>query len=302
LVDEVLDPLLSAWLGEAILIPGLVPMSVRAFLTCLPHTWHWPARPYIDPTTEAAADTARLTNGTTTLAAVCAARGDDWQEVIRQRAREQQYAAQVAAELNVPAPAAPTAAVHGRELPLAIAAAAKPSGLRIVGTAPLRLKAAAVGDGVAALRRFDMIAYTGGPMLLEGFDRPVIVDLAGMTVPSPRRPVLRDHLAFRIVGHTDDIRVGSTDLAVAGVISGTGPHVDEIVHLADNGFPWQCSIGASAEQVEFVGDGQTVEVNGQTFTGPVYVARRTSSKKFPLSLTARTATRPPPSPLPEVAL
>jgi lambda family phage portal protein len=117
LESEVLDPLLSAWLAEAILIPGLVPMSVRAFLTCLPHTWHWPARPYIDPTTEAAADTARLTNGTTTLAAVCAARGDDWQEVIRQRAREQQYAAQVAAELNVPAPAAPTAAVHGRDCP-----------------------------------------------------------------------------------------------------------------------------------------------------------------------------------------
>lgn len=268
---EALDPLLADWLGEAALLPGLLPMSVKAYLPWLPHTWHWPARQFIDPQVEAAADTERLNNGTTTLATVCASRGEDWQEVIRQRAREQAFTARVAAEAGVPSPSSVSATV----VPLAIAAAATPTSLRIAGTASVEIQAA---DG-AALRRFEMTAYTGGPMRLDGFDLPVIVDLAGLTVPSQRRPILRDHLAWKIIGHTEEVRVGAGDLRVSGVISGSGPHVAEVMALADNGFPWQASIGTSADVVEAIGEGQAVEVNGQSWLGPLYVVRRATLRE-----------------------
>ena len=41
-----------------------------------------------------------------------------------------------------------------------------------------------------------------------------------------------------------------------------------------NGFPWQASMGGPIIQAEYVPEGQSITVNGQTFTGEMYVARR----------------------------
>lgn len=58
-------------------------------------------------------------------------------------------------------------------------------------TAGLRLQASTATEGEAPRqRRFSMIGYTGGPMWLDGFDLPVVVDLSGLTVNSQRRPIL----------------------------------------------------------------------------------------------------------------
>lgn len=139
----------------------------------------------------------------------------------------------------------------------------------------IRLEAATPIEGERPpLRRFTMTAYTGGAMHLAGWRYPVVVDLAGLRVSKKSRPILKDHNAGLIVGHTDDIVVGEQSLEVAGVISGTGAAAQEIIATSENGFPWQASLGATAEKVVFITEGRTATANGREFSGPLYIARR----------------------------
>lgn len=123
-------------------------------------------------------------------------------------------------------------------------------------------------------KRFEMVAYTGGAMRLFMFDRPVVVDLAGLNVTDRSRPILRDHDTSLIAGHTDEVRAEGSDLIVGGLISGSNETAREIVDSAAAGFPWRASIGAAVRSVERVEDGETVNVNGMDFEGPLDVVRR----------------------------
>lgn len=124
------------------------------------------------------------------------------------------------------------------------------------------------------LPRFSMVAYTGGPMRIAGWRHPVIVDLAGLAIPSQSRPIRFGHDATAGVGHTDRIAVVEGKLVATGVVSRDTAAAREIVASARNGFPWQASLGAAVEQFEFTPEGQTVIVNGRSFRGPVNVVRR----------------------------
>ena len=162
-----------------------------------------------------------------------------------------------------------------------------PTSLRIIeaeGPTDFRfLEAAAnehAGDSLEnGLRRFSMTAYTGGKLLLAGFAFPVIVDLSGLKVSAKSRPILRDHDASRIVGHTESIEVNAGSIKLAGVISGANEHAREVTASGDNGFPWQSSIGAIAQRIVFVDQGESVEVNGRRFSGPLYVARQSALRE-----------------------
>jgi len=132
-------------------------------------------------------------------------------------------------------------------------------------------------DGAPSPRRprnFGMVAYTGGAMRLGGWPHPVVVDLAGMQVSAKSRPILKDHNPSLIVGHTESVRVEGSQLLVSGVVSGAGAVASEIVESSVAGFPWQASLGASAEQIETVPKGRSAQANGRTFDGPVQVVRR----------------------------
>jgi hypothetical protein len=154
-----------------------------------------------------------------------------------------------------------------------------PSSLRIVcdDASSINLQAAeAAEEGKPALRKFSMVAYTGGAMRLGGWPYPVVVDLAGMRVTRKSRPILKDHDRASIVGHTDDITVGDSRLEVAGVISGVGNTAQEVIATSENGFPWQASLGANADKVVFIPEGKTATANNREFKGPVYIARKST--------------------------
>lgn len=119
-----------------------------------------------------------------------------------------------------------------------------------------------------------MLAYGGGKLPLANFYHPVVVDLSGLRVSAKSRPILRDHDTSRIVGHTDEITVNSGSIKVSGTVSAANEHAREVVESSANGFPWQASIGASVQKMSFVDKGETVEVNGRKFSGPLYVARQ----------------------------
>lgn len=133
---------------------------------------------------------------------------------------------------------------------------------------------AAEGKDEKKLRKFSMTAYTGGRLFLANFDYPVVVDLSGLRIPAKARPIFRDHDSGKIVGHANDFKNSGGSLKVAGVISGANEHSREVIESSDNEFPWESSIGAASKRMVFVDRGETVQVNGRKFTGPVYVARQ----------------------------
>lgn len=83
----VLDRTFWKWLAEAELVPGYLPAGLPD-----PRTWRvrwqWNAMVSIDPVKDATADQIRLQSGTTTLERICAERGEDYEEVLEQQARE----------------------------------------------------------------------------------------------------------------------------------------------------------------------------------------------------------------------
>ena len=132
------------------------------------------------------------------------------------------------------------------------------------------------GQEKPRLPRFSMIAYTGGPMRIAGWHWPVIVDLAGLSIPSQSRPIRFGHDMQSGVGHSDAIRVEDGKLIAAGVVSRDTAAAKEIVVSARNGFPWQASIAAAVEEFEFVKESQKTIVNGREFLGPVNVVRKST--------------------------
>jgi hypothetical protein len=133
---------------------------------------------------------------------------------------------------------------------------------------------AAAGD--KKLPSFSMTAYTGGRMLPRGFSIPVVADLMSLKIMAGPRPIFMNHDPNRIVGHATVKVEGRSIKVVDGVISGAGPAAEEVRASSANGFPWKASIGGNPERMEFVEATKQVEVNGQKFNGPLYVARGVS--------------------------
>jgi len=142
------------------------------------------------------------------------------------------------------------------------------------GAITIEAAEAGEGDGKPKLPRFSMVAYTGGPMRIAGWRFPLVVDLAGLAIPSQSRPIRFGHDMASGVGHTDAIRVEDGSLLATGLVSRDTMAAREIVASARNGFPWQASIGAAVEEFEFVKEKQKAIVNGREFTGPLNVIRR----------------------------
>lgn len=120
---------------------------------------------------------------------------------------------------------------------------------------------------------FHINAYNGGPMQVNGFYDPVIVELSGVKTANKSIPILNNHDPDRIVGHSTSVTVSAKDIVVDGVVSGVGFHADEVVKSASNGFPWQASIGASVEKGLFLEEGEKTSVNGKEVKGPLVIAK-----------------------------
>ena len=147
--------------------------------------------------------------------------------------------------------------------------------LSLTGSGTIQIEAGGEGT-VSALPRFQMVAYTGTPMRVSGWRHPVVIDLAGLAIPSQSRPIRFGHDALAGVGHTDAIRVEQGQLLAAGLVSRDTPAAREVIASSRNGFPWQASVGASVEEFEFIRENQQVTVNGRQHQGPLNVIRRST--------------------------
>src|SRR4051812_24543433 len=97
----------------------------------------------------------------------------------------------------------------------------------------------AAAPGKGKLPTFEGVAYTGAVMPPNGWFGKIVVDLAGLQVPSQPRPVLRQHDHMQIVGHTTAVKATSKGLQVQGILSGHTNDVRGVVEPAKNGFQWQ---------------------------------------------------------------
>jgi lambda family phage portal protein len=98
-----LNPILRAWMDEAILVGSPMPLSIRS-LRSFPHQWFWDGREHVDPAKEANAQETRLRNHTTTLAEEYAKTGKDWEQELRQRSIEMKFLKQEGLLVEVVAP------------------------------------------------------------------------------------------------------------------------------------------------------------------------------------------------------
>jgi len=139
--------------------------------------------------------------------------------------------------------------------------------------APIQWIEAADGEGEPKPGKFTINAYNGGPMVVNRWADPVVIDLSGLEAKAPL-PVLRDHDIGRIVGHATEVANDGKRLSLSGIVSGAGPHATEVVASAKAGFPWRASVGAKPLEREYVPTGVKVSINGRSLVGPLYVARK----------------------------
>lgn len=138
-------------------------------------------------------------------------------------------------------------------------------------TAFMRLRA----NGKGKPKRFIIKAYSGGLLPVDGFEHPVVVDLAGLETPGAI-PILIDHekTVEATLGATDNIANDGKQLMLEGVVTGVSAKAQQVLAQSAAGHTWQASIGAMVLESESIAAGQTATVNGQTFAGPVIIARR----------------------------
>ncbi len=146
-----------------------------------------------------------------------------------------------------------------------------------------RLRADSIAVGFTAepgapnkIPTFSGLAYSGAEMRPDGWPGLIICDLQGFIIDSQNQPILRQHDAMKIAGHTTSVRIDSNGLHIAGIMSGhEQPHGKEIVELARNGFSWQLSIGADPINTRYLDAGETATVNGRKVVGPITIATKT---------------------------
>jgi hypothetical protein len=144
--------------------------------------------------------------------------------------------------------------------------------------APVEITAASGEGERKGPAKFVSTFYTGGKLPIEGWDLPVVVDLAGLT-PGKVLVANLDHDRTKRVGNFVVANDGKT-LVANGTASAATAARDEVVNSAADGYQWQASLEVAPHEVEALKAGKTAEVNGQTIEGPAYITRRGTLKGF----------------------
>ena len=119
-------------------------------------------------------------------------------------------------------------------------------------------------------RTFKGTAYSGGRVDGHWYwgRTGVVFDLEGIEIDSPTA-LLEEHFGSNRIGVVKKVDTNGK-IDVEGHFL-TNERAKEIVQDSDDEFPFQMSMFIDPGSVEEVNTGQTVVVNGQSFTGPIAV-------------------------------
>ncbi len=120
--------------------------------------------------------------------------------------------------------------------------------------------------------KFQIIAYTGAPVELYGFEKPVIIDMDG--IEFAKSVTLRlEHDPGKVVGHCTRCAVENGTLIAEGVISRVNRDADDVAKSGKNGFPWQASVGGPVLDSIELGTEEELTVNGRVVKGCMVVTK-----------------------------
>lgn len=132
--------------------------------------------------------------------------------------------------------------------------------------------AAQTGSDISG-RRFKMSMYSGR-IVQTFYWGKLAIDLNGIQPARKELPALREHDRTRIVGWHDSISIDENGVRSEGRFAASTPDGQEVLALAQEGYPWQASMTAEPKVIEHVKEGAAAEVNGLTMTGPGYIFRK----------------------------
>ena len=138
---------------------------------------------------------------------------------------------------------------------------------------------AADGEAAAGPKKFRIVAYTGAPIRQAWSREPVVIDLAGMTLPATVPIVMgHDYSLGSILGQGRP-SVQGNELIVEGEILADSDTARQVLALAAAGYEWQASVGADVGRHLKFGEDQSTTANGQTLVGPVRVVRASTLRE-----------------------
>lgn len=120
----------------------------------------------------------------------------------------------------------------------------------------------------AGLPTFVMKAYDGDKMNV-GYWGTVVIDIAGLKAKDST-PILYGHESYSlesIMGMTDKVTLEKT-ISASGTIMAESGTAKTVLALSRNGFKFQASVGVRAEKFNDIQEGESVDVNGRTISGP----------------------------------
>ena len=137
---------------------------------------------------------------------------------------------------------------------------------------------AADGDA-SSPRKFRIVAYTGAPIQQAWSREKVVIDLAGMTLPSTVPIVMgHDYSLGSILGQGRP-SVQGNELIVEGEILAESETARQVLALAAAGYEWQASVGADVGRHLKFGEDQVTTANGQSHVGPVRIVRASTLRE-----------------------
>ena len=131
-------------------------------------------------------------------------------------------------------------------------------------TGPVLFQAAEPDNSV---RKFDIQAYTGA--VINTWYGKLVFDISGMSSRT-KMPVLREHIRDRIVGFGKGSQDGKA-FSVSGEFSKYTRDGLECLALADEGYPWQASVGIRPVKVKTIDEKEDFQVNGKSLKGPAEI-------------------------------
>jgi hypothetical protein len=138
---------------------------------------------------------------------------------------------------------------------------------------------AAEGDAAGGPKRFRIVAYTGAAIRQAWSREPVVIDLAGMTLPSTIPIVMGHDYALGSILGQGRPSVQGNELIVEGEILADNDTARQVLALASAGYEWQASVGADVGRHLRFGEDQVTTANGQTLQGPVRVVRASTLRE-----------------------
>ena len=138
---------------------------------------------------------------------------------------------------------------------------------------------AADGEAAAGPKKFRIVAYTGAA-IRQGWSRePVVIDLAGMTLPATVPIVMGHDYGLESILGQGVPSVQGGELIVEGEILADSETARKVLALAAGGYQWQASVGADVGRHLKFGEDQATTANGQSHVGPVRIVRASTLRE-----------------------